>query len=61
MTWLFLGIGAILVVGIALVAVGSAVSRLSGTLRPAVLEVDAAGAGADLGPNARGPRRDPGC
>ena len=40
MTWLFLGIGAILVVGIALVAVGSAVNRLSGTLRPAVLEVD---------------------
>ena len=40
MTWLFLGIGAILVVGIPLVAVGSAVNRLSGTLRPAVLEVD---------------------
>ncbi len=40
MTWLFVGIGSILVVGIALVAVGSAVGRLSGTLRPAVLEID---------------------
>ncbi len=40
MTWLFLVLGALLVVGIALVAVGSVVGRLSGTLRPAVLEVD---------------------
>jgi len=40
MTWLFVGLGALMVVGIALVAVGSAVGRLSGTLRPAVLEVD---------------------
>jgi hypothetical protein len=39
-TWLFFALGALLVVGIALVAVGSAVGRLSGTLRPAVLEVD---------------------
>lgn len=40
MTWLFLALGLFLVVAIALVAVGSAVKRLSGTLRPAVLEVD---------------------
>tara|TARA_B110000438_G_scaffold240923_1_gene239830 strand:- start:488 stop:955 length:468 start_codon:yes stop_codon:yes gene_type:complete len=40
MTWLFLALGLLFVVAIALVAVGSAVERLSGTLRPAVLEVD---------------------
>ncbi len=40
MTWLFLILGVVLVAAIALVAVGSAVGRLSGTLRPAVLEVD---------------------
>jgi len=39
-TWFFLALGALLVVGIALIAVGSAVGRLSGTLRPAVLEID---------------------
>ena len=40
MTWFFLVLGALLVIGIALIAVGSAVGRLRGTLRPAVLEVD---------------------
>jgi hypothetical protein len=39
-TWFFLALGALLVASIALIAVGSAVSRLRGTLRPAVLEVD---------------------
>lgn len=40
MTWFFLALGALLVASIALIAVGSAVGRLRGTLRPAVLEVD---------------------
>ena len=40
MTWLFLALGALLVVGIAMYAVGSAVGRLENTALPAVLEVD---------------------
>jgi hypothetical protein len=40
MIWLFLALGVLLVVGIAVYAVGSAVGRLENTALPAVLEVD---------------------
>ena len=42
MIWLFLVLGALMVAGIAMYAVGSAVGRLENTALPAVLEVDAA-------------------
>ena len=40
MIWLFLVLGALMVAGIAMYAVGSAVGRLENTALPAVLEVD---------------------
>ena len=40
MIWLFLALGTVLVAGIAMYAVGSAVGRLEASALPAVLEVD---------------------